>query len=142
VQRTIDGCAGERAFRADNEKQYLSVWERISHVIKVEEIQQYGKEQFESAMASAATLQSGMQAIATATGDYTKKSFEDGNAFLGKLASVKSLDKAMEVQSEYAKSAYEAFVAESHKISELYVDLAKQAYKPFEGFVAKMTPAR
>jgi hypothetical protein len=33
-------------------------------------------------------------------------------------------------------------VAESHKISELYVDLAKQAYKPFEGFVAKMTPAR
>jgi hypothetical protein len=112
------------------------------NVIKVEEIQQYGKEQFESAMASAATLQSGVQAIAAATGDYTKKSFEDGNAFLGKLAGVKSIDKAMEVQSEYAKSAYEAFVAETHKISELYVDLAKQACKPFEGFVAKMTPAR
>jgi hypothetical protein len=46
------------------------------------------------------------------------------------------------VQTEYAKSAYESFVAESHKISELYVDLAKQAYKPFEGFVAKMNPAR
>jgi hypothetical protein len=111
-------------------------------VIKVEEIQQYGKEQFESAVASATTLQNGAQAIATAVGDYTKKSFEDGNAFVTKLSGVKSLDKAIEMQTEYAKSAYDAFVAESQKIGELYADLAKQAYKPFEGFVAKMTPTR
>ena len=109
-------------------------------MIKVEEIQQYGKEQFESAVASATTLQNGAQAIAAAVGDYTKKSLEDGNAFVAKLSGVKSLEKAMEIQTEYAKSAYEAFVAESHKISELYADLAKQAYKPLEGFVAKMTP--
>ena len=120
----------------------MSVWERIPPVIKVEEIQQYGKEQFESAVASAATLQNGAQAIATAVGDYTKKSFEDGNAYVAKLSGVKSLDKAIELQTEYAKSAYESFVAESHKIGELYTDLAKQAFKPFEGFVAKMTPAR
>ena len=119
-----------------------SVWERILQLIKVEEIQQYGKEQFESAVASATTLQNGAQAIATSVGDYTKKSFEDGNAFVAKLSGVKSLEKAMEIQTEYAKSAYEAFVAESHKISELYADLAKQAYKPLEGFVAKMTPTR
>lgn len=111
-------------------------------MIKVEDIQQYGKEQFDSAVASAATLQNGAQAIAVAVGDYTKKSFEDGNAFVTKLSGVQSLDKALEVQTEYAKSAYETFVSETHKISELYVDLAKQAYKPFEGFVAKMTPAR
>src|ERR1700712_1673717 len=100
-----------------------SVWERILQMIKVEEIQQYGKEQFDSAVASATTLQNGAQAIAAAVGDYTKKSIEDGNAFVAKLSGVKSIDKAMEVQSEYAKSAYEAFVAESHKISELYADL-------------------
>jgi hypothetical protein len=111
-------------------------------VIKVEEIQQYGKEQFESVVASAATMQNGAQAIAAAVGDYTKKSFEDGNAFVTKLSGVKSLDKAIEAQTEYAKSSYEAFVAESQKIGELYADLAKQAFKPFEGFVAKMTPAR
>jgi len=111
-------------------------------VIKVEEIQQYGKEQFESVVASAATMQNGAQAIAAAVGDYTKKSFEDGNAFVTKLSGVKSLDKAIELQTEYAKSAYESFVAESQKIGELYADLAKQAFKPFEGFVAKMTPAR
>jgi phasin family protein len=103
-------------------------------VVKVEEIQQYGKEHFE-------TLQSGVQAIATAYGDYTKKSFEDTKSFVEKLAGVKSLDKAIEVQTEYAKSAYETFVAESQKIAGLYADLAKQTYKPIEGLVAKFSPA-
>jgi phasin family protein len=110
-------------------------------VVKVEEIQQYGKEQFETAVASASTLQSGFQAIATAYGDYTKKSFEDTKSFVEKLAGVKSLDKAIEVQTEYAKSAYETFMAESQKIAELYAGLAKQTYKPFEGLVAKFSPA-
>ena len=111
-------------------------------VVKVEEIQQYGKEQFESAVASATELQKGVQAIATVVGDYTKKSFEESNAFVQELAGVKSLEKAMEVQTQYAKSAYESFIAESQKVSGMYTDLAKQAFKPFEGFVAKMTPAR
>ena len=110
-------------------------------MVKVEEMQQYGKEQFETAVASANTLQSGFQAIATAYGDYTKKSFEDTKSFVEKLSGVKSLDKAIEVQTEYAKTAYETFVAESQKIAELYANLAKQTFKPFEGMVAKFTPA-
>jgi hypothetical protein len=109
-------------------------------VVKVEDIQQYGKEHYETAVASAHTLQSGFQAIATAYGDYTKKSFEDGKSFVEKLAGVKSLDKAIEVQTEYAKSAYETFVAESQKIAGLYADLAKQTYKPIEGLVTKYSP--
>ena len=110
-------------------------------MVKVEDIQQYGKEQYETVVASAQTVQSGLQAIATAYGDYTKKSFEDGKSFVEKLAGVKSLDKAIEVQTEYAKSAYETFVAESQKIAGLYSDLAKQTFKPLEGIVAKFTPA-
>ncbi len=110
-------------------------------MVKVEDIQQYGKEQLETAVASANTLQSGFQAIASAYGDYTKKSFEDTKSFVEKLSGVKSLDKVLEVQTEFAKSAYETFVAESQKIAGLYTDLAKQSYKPFEGMVAKFTPA-
>src|SRR3984893_17630066 len=111
-------------------------------MIKVEELQQYGKEQFDTAFASASSFQQGFQAIATTVGDYTRKSFEDGNAFVEKLAGVKSLDKAIEAQTEFAKSAHETFVAESQKVAGLYADLAKQAFKPFEGLVAKMTTAR
>ena len=109
-------------------------------MVKVEDIQNYGKEHLETVAASASKLQSGVQAIATAYGDYAKKSFEDTKSFVEKLSGVKSLDKAVEVQTEYAKSAYETFVAESQKIAGLYADLAKQTYKPFEGLVAKFTP--
>ena len=101
-----------------------------SMMVKVEEIQQYGT-----------SLQSGVQAIATAYGDYTKKSFEDTKSFVEQLTSVKSLDKALEVQTQYAKSAYETFVAESQKIVGLYTDLAKQTFKPLETVAAKFTPA-
>ncbi len=108
-------------------------------MFKVEDFQNYGKEQMESAVQSASTMQSGLQAIATAYGDYTKKSFEDTKSFVEKLSGVKSFDKVIEVQNEYAKSAYETFVADSQKIATLYSDLAKQAFKPLEGLTAKFT---
>jgi hypothetical protein len=54
-----------------------------------------------------------------------------------KLMGAKSLEKAMEVQNEYLKSSYADFVAQSTKLGELYADLAKDAYKPFEGAMAK-----
>lgn len=110
-------------------------------MFKVEDFQSYGKEQFEQCVASATSVQHGLQAIASAYGDYTKKSFEDTKSFVEKLSGVKSLDKAMEAQTEFARSAYETFVAESQKIAGLYSDLAKQAFKPVETVVSKFTPA-
>jgi len=110
-------------------------------MVKVEDIQSYGKEQLETVVASATSLQNGFHAIASAYGDYTKKSFEDTKSFVEKLSGVKSLDKAIEVQTEFAKSAYETFVAESQKIAGLYGDLAKQTFKPLESIVSKLTPA-
>jgi phasin family protein len=110
-------------------------------MFKVEDIQSYGKEHFETYVASATTMQHGLQAIASAYGDYTKKSFEDTKSFVEKLSGVKSLDKAMEAQTDFARSAYETFVAESQKIAGLYSDLAKQAFKPVETIVSKFTPA-
>ena len=103
--------------------------------------QQNGKEQIDAAdTRQTNTFPSGFQAIATAYGDYTKKSFEDTKSFVEKLSGVRSFDKAVEIQTEFAKTAYETFVTESQKIGALYGDLAKQSYKPFGGFVAKMTP--
>jgi hypothetical protein len=102
--------------------------------------QHNGKEQVDTGTASANTFPGGFQAIATAYGDYTKKSFEDTKSFVEKLSGVKSFDEAIEIQTEFAKTAYETFVTESQKIGALYGDLAKQSYKPLSGFVAMMTP--
>jgi phasin family protein len=83
------------------------------------------------------TVSKSAQAIAVEIADYSKKSFEDSTAALEKLFGVKSIEKAIELQTEYAKSAYEGFVAEATKIGEMYTALAKETYKPFEAVLAK-----
>jgi hypothetical protein len=94
-----------------------------------------------TAVAPADNFPISIQTIANAYGDYTKKSLHDTRSFVEKLMGVRSLDKAVVIQIEFARQAYETFVAESQKISGLYGELAKQIFKPLEGFVAKVTPA-
>jgi hypothetical protein len=81
------------------------------------------------------------QVIAMAYGNYTRKSLEQTKSFFDKLAGVRSLDKAIEIQTEFVKQACETFVTESLTIRELYSGLARQNFQRFEGTVAKMIPA-
>ena len=106
-------------------------------MINVEQIQQTTKELGELAMSSAQTLATSVQTIATAHADYAKKAMQDGSEFISKLTSVKEPAKVMELHSEYVKSAYQTFVAEAKKISELYTDLFKQTTKPLQDLIEK-----
>ena len=83
-----------------------------------------------------------IQTIANAYGDYTRKSLEETTSFIEKLTGVRSLDKAIEIQAEFAKQAYETFIAESQRICELYSELARQIFKPFAGLLAKTHSGR
>ena len=82
------------------------------------------------------------QAITAEVIDYAKKSFEGSAAAWERLLGAKTLDQAVEIQSEYLKSAFEDFVARTTKLGELYVDLAKEMYQPFAGVFAKGLPIK
>jgi hypothetical protein len=107
-----------------------------------DEVQKLGKDNVDATLKAFGALSKAGQTIAAEVADYSKKSFEDSTKVLEKLFSAKSLDKAIEIQTDYAKTAYEGFVAQATKIGELYADLAKETYKPYEAFVAKATPAK
>ena len=107
-----------------------------------EDVQKISKDSMDATMKSFGTLSKASQAIAAEVVDYSKKSFEDGTKVMEKLLGAKSIDKAIEIQTDYAKSAYEGFVAQATKIGELYADFAKESYKPFEAYVAKAAPAK
>jgi hypothetical protein len=107
-------------------------------VKNVDEMQQLGKEGLEASMKSFGACSKRMQAIAVEMADYSKRAFEQSSAAAEKLLGAKSLDKAFEVHSDYLKTSYEGFVAASTKLGELYADLAKEAYKPFEGQIGKV----
>ncbi|MFN3892831.1 MAG: phasin family protein [Beijerinckiaceae bacterium] len=101
-----------------------------------EDLQKYSKDQMEAATAASATITKNVQAIAAETTEYSKKSLESATAAFEKLIASKSLDGAIQVQTDYAKSAYEAFVAQNKKIGEMYAGLAKEIMKPVEAAVA------
>jgi len=104
-----------------------------------EDIQKLGKDNMDATMTSFGALSKGFQTIAAELADYSKKVFEEGTAATEKLFGAKSLDKAIEVQSDYVKSAYEGFVSQSTKLGELYAGVAQEAYKPFESYIAKVS---
>ena len=101
-------------------------------VKNIEDVQQLGKENMDATLKSVGAWSKSMQAIAIEMADYSKRAFEQGTAATEKLMGAKSLDKAFEVQSDYLKNSYEGFVAQATRIGELYADLAKEAYQPFE----------
>ena len=84
-----NGCQGAGTSR---QSVYTCSLGKDSMMVKVEDIQNYGKEHLDSVAASASNVQSGVQAIATAYGDYAKKSFEDTKSFVEKLSGVKSIE--------------------------------------------------
>jgi len=101
-----------------------------------EEFQSFGKDGFEAYVASSTALTKGFQTIAQETADFSRKSFEKSTAAFEKLTSAKSLDKALEAQQAFAKESYDSMVAQMTKMNELYINAAKEAFKPFEASMA------
>ena len=104
-----------------------------------EDMQKLGKDNMDATLTSLGALSKGFQAIAVEMADYSRKAFEDGTAAAEKLFGAKSLDKAIEAQSEYVKTAYEHFVSQATKFGEIYAGMAQEAYKPFEAQFAQLT---
>jgi hypothetical protein len=97
-----------------------------------DEYRRASKDGFDASLRSFGEVNKGFQAIAATVMDYSKKSFEDGTHAMQQLVGAKSFEQAWEIQSQYAKKAFDAYVAQASKIGEMYVDLARSAYQPVE----------
>jgi phasin family protein len=74
----------------------------------------------------------GWQAIAAEMTDYTKRSFEESAQTFEKLAASKSVEQAVEIQTAFAKRAYEDYMQQLSKLGGMYAEFAKEAYRPVE----------
>ncbi|NDW04213.1 TIGR01841 family phasin [Jiella sp. 40Bstr34] len=90
------------------------------------------KEAMDNMLRSFAAMTKGFQQISAETADFTKRAYEHQTATVERLFQAKTLDKTIEVQTEFAKTAYEAWVAQMTKMSDIYAGIAKETYKPFE----------
>jgi phasin family protein len=105
----------------------------------IEDFQTMSKQQVETATAFVSTLSKGMQEIATETAEYSKASLTAGAEAVERLLGAKTIESAVQIQTDFAKAAYEGFVAKSTKINEILTKVASEAFKPAQNAFALTT---
>jgi hypothetical protein len=101
-----------------------------------EDAQKFGKQGFEAFVASATAMTKGYQAIAQEMVDFATKTAEHNKSTFEKATAARSFERIAEVQQGYAKESYDAFLAQSTKLGEMYKAAATDAYKPYEATFA------
>ena len=102
-----------------------------------DDIQGFGKENMDLVMKSADAFSKGLQAITAEAASYSKRSMDAGASAMEKLVAAQSLDKAVEVQSDFVRAAYEDYVGQLAKVSAIVSDMTGGAFKPYESLFSK-----
>jgi phasin family protein len=113
-------AAGTQAFRDSVEKSLASVNEMNAH----------SKKNLEAVVASVTAATKGAEALGAQAISFSKKNIEDQVAAAKALAGAKSVQEAVELQTAFAKSAMEAYMAGMTAMSETVTASVKDAFKP------------
>ena len=116
---------GTEAFKAGFEKAVKSYDQFVG----------YGKETVEAYVKSAGVAGKGAETLHNEIYSYSKQSIEGSIAAAKTLLGAKSVHEAFELQSDFAKAAFNAYVGEMTKLSELFVATTKEAIEPLQGRV-------
>jgi phasin family protein len=90
----------------------------------------FGKQNVEAWVASAAVAQKGFEALSARSVAFQKDAMEKHVAAAKSLMTSKSVQEFVEKQNDYAKSSFEAYVAELTSFSDLMSNLTKEALQP------------
>ena len=95
----------------------------------------YTKDTVDAYVQSATVAGKGAETFNNEVYAYSKQSIEDSVAAAKALFASKSVHEAFELQTEFAKTAFEAYVSEVTKLSELFASTTKSAFEPLQGRV-------
>lgn len=116
------------AFTAAGQHQMKEGMERS--MAAMAEVGAFGKENVEAIVASATVATKGFEAVSARAVAYSKSAMEAHMAAAKSIMTSKSVQEVMEKQAEYARSAFDTYVAEMGKMTELLSGVTKDAVKP------------
>ncbi len=96
----------------------------------VEELADLTRGNVEALVASSKVAAKGVETLSQDAADYGRKSFEEASATLKSFAEVKSATDFFKLQSDFARSAFDAAVAESARVSEAFIKIAGDVAEP------------
>lgn len=115
------------------EKGTASMREGMDKVTKgFEKLTSFHKETLEALMESATLAGKGAEKVSGELTSYAKSSGEAFSTAVKTIAGSKTLQAAFEAQMGYAKSSFEAYVAEMSKVNEMLMTTAKDAFGPIQ----------
>lgn len=88
------------------------------------------KGSMEALLASAGSLTRGVEKAAAEQSAYLRTAYEDGLAAVKATASSKSLQEAVEVQTDFLRSAVEKNLGQLSKMADLWLEASNEAAKP------------
>ena len=122
VKNTVEQftAAGNVAFKDAVEKS----------LAQLNELNAHSKKNLEAVIASVTAQAKGAEALGAQAMAYSKKAVEDHVAAAKSLSGAKSVQEVIELQTAYAKSALDAYIAEVSKMSDIVSSSVKDAVKP------------
>ena len=105
-------------------------------IAAVNDASAFQKETMDAVIESATVAGKGIETVNANAVAYAKSAMEEGVAVTKAVASAKSVQEIFEIQSEYAKSSMDSYLAEMNKTSELFADLFKTSFKPLNDRVS------
>ena len=98
----------------------------------------YGKDTAEAYMKSATVAGKGIETLGNEMVSYSKGAIEESIAASKAIMGSKSVHEAFELQTDFAKTAFEAYVEELTKFNSLVTATAKDAFAPLQGRVSSL----
>jgi phasin family protein len=95
-----------------------------------EQLTELGKGNVEAIVASTKIAAKALETVGHEVAEYSRKSFEDASAALKGFAEVKSATDFFRLQSDYARTQFDALVAETSKLSETMIKLSGDVAEP------------
>ncbi len=86
----------------------------------------------EAMLASSRAAAQGIEAIAREVADFSRKTFEETTAAARAMTTVKTPNELMQLQNDFAKTQFDAAVAEMSKLSETMVKLMGEVFEPMQ----------
>lgn len=129
-------AAGNRAFKDSFDKSFAALTELNAD----------SKKNFEALVTSMTAATKGAETLGAHAVAFSRKAVEDQVAAAKTLAGAKSVQEVIELQTGFAKTAFETYVAEVNKMAETVASSLKESASPINervtAFVERIQAAR
>lgn len=143
-KKTIDDAiqAGTDAFAKGYEEFYNTAREQMDKAQKsafenFDQFSDFSRENVEAMIVSSNIVAKGFEVVGKEFAAYAQNAAEANMAAAKKLSAAKNPQELMDLQADWAKTAFDGFVAESTKLQDISVKVSNQAVQPINERINK-----